>query len=309
MKYSKDINRYRKEYFDFSALFRARSDLAGLWNSIFRGEGGDILRIKPYEPGDKAQNIHKPSFAKGEYFVKEFFGERRVVIWLVFEIAASVAAKGEIEAITAKAAKDMSALFSALICGAAGFFDIQIGAMIYTHKGIVKCSAQESRQCFNSLLGALESMPLCSVASEKERLDLVYSHIKVAQKSLMFFVSDFYADDINAYLKFLRDVRNIYRIDIIPVFIDTSWIWESFRERTAELTGRDVLSEETAIFSPEKNKIADMMHTAQVFSDIARIRLAGMQMPLVHLGKPVAQNYLGELHKRFYEKQRLSPHA
>ena len=80
---------YKKYYLDFSAVLKSRSDIAGLWNSVFSGEGGDFFRLKPYEPGDKVKRLHRPSFARGEYYVKEFHGEYYEEIWLVIDLASS----------------------------------------------------------------------------------------------------------------------------------------------------------------------------------------------------------------------------
>ena len=148
------MNRKSKAYFDLSALLHSRSELAGVWNSVFFGYGGDIAFVRPYQPGDKIRQIHKPSFARGELMTKEFFGERRMAIQLMTDVARSTQPIHGFEPICAKAAKDSVEMFSDLVQGAADFWGVSMSRYSMPIRGalvFLVSDFYEGPEAYNSL--------------------------------------------------------------------------------------------------------------------------------------------------------------
>ncbi|MFY9457576.1 MAG: DUF58 domain-containing protein [Candidatus Spechtbacterales bacterium] len=250
-----------KAYFDFTTLLRSKSEIAGIWGSVFLGQGGDISHIRPYQPGDKLRSIHRPSFFRGELMTKEFFGERRMAIRLIFDVGSSITPTGKFYPITAKAARDAVELFSDLIQGAADFWGIPVSRT----------------NAFRDL----------------------------RRGSLVFFVSDFYEgpEDYNA---FFGECRNA-RVDLIPVLIDTSWIWRELQKSNAEISGIDVgEGKEAGTVSTGKKAFAQK---EAAFTE-REARLGGFlkrqNMPWINLKKPEFSDYVREMTRCFSEKYRTS---
>ncbi len=250
-----------KAYFDFTALLRSKSEFAGIWSSVFLGQGGDISHIRPYQPGDKLRNIHKPSFFRGELMTKEFLGERRMAIRMVFDVGPSVTPMGKFDPITAKAAKDAVALFSDLIRGAADFWGVSVDGG-----------------------------------------DMAAS---LPRGSLVFLVSDFYGGP-EAHTLFFEQCKNA-KTDLIPVFIDTSWIWRELQKSNVQISGVDIGgAREEGVVSTGKKALAQKEAS---FKE-REARLTGLLkrygMPWINLKKPEFNDYVRETTRCFTEKYRTS---
>lgn len=262
----------RKAYFDFTALLRSKSEIAGIWSSLFLGQGGDISHIRPYQPGDKLRHIHRPSFARGELMAKEFLGERRMAIRIVFDVGPSITPLARFNPITAKAAKDAVALFSDLIQGAADFWGVPV--------------SQDN-------------------ITSNARSKFLEGDVRSARGTLIFFASDFY-DGPDAYGSFFGQSKGV-GVDLIPVFINTSWIWRELPESNVQISGVDVgEGKEEGVVSTSEKTLAQKEAIFKEREAMLRGFFRRQGMPWINLKKPEFSNYVKEMTRCFAEKYRIS---
>ena len=258
-----------KAYFDFIALLRSKGEVAGLWRSIFVGYGGDLSSTRPYQQGDRMRTIHKPSFLRGELMTKEFFGERRLEIRVIVDISSYITPAGNFEPINAKAAKDSVALFADLIQGAADFWD-------------VKVSRDDAPSGFQPQFFR----------------DGTYEQ----RGSLVFLVSDFYKGP-EIYRSFLNQCRSS-RIDLIPVFINTSWIWRKLKKRGVSLEGVDVGGGGVGSIMVNKKTLPLIEASLRDNEDILISFFKNQNMPCINLGEADFSGYVREMTRCFNEKNK-----
>lgn len=261
-----------KAYFDFTALLRSKSELAGIWSSVFLGQGGNLSSVRPYQPGDKLRHIHRPSFARGELMTKEFFGERKMAIRLIVDVARLTTPIRGLEPITAKAAKDAVVLFLDLIQGAADFWGVPV--------------SQDS-------------------ITPNARLKFLKGDVRQARGSLIFFASDFY-DGRDAYDSFFGQCKGA-GVDLIAVFINTSWIWRELQKSNAEISGVNVGEvKEEGIVSADKKTLAQKEEALKEREASLGGFFKRQGMSWIHLKKPDFSVYVRETTRCFFEKYRVS---
>jgi len=258
-----------KVYLDLSKLFISKSEIAGSWSSVFLGQGGDISRVRAYRPGDKLSRIHGPSLVKDELLVKEFWGQRRMAIWIVSDINSSISSSGKFEPINAKATRDSVALFRDLIQGAADFWGIKVSQD--------DISLDSQRQFFRN--GIYEQ-----------------------RGSLVFLVSDFYKGP-ETYSSFLDQCRSS-RIDLFHVFINTSWIWQELKRCGVSLEGVDAGGESSGAIVVDKKTLPRVEASLKEQEEQLAAFFKRQNMPCINLGRPDFSDYVREMTRCFTEKYR-----
>lgn len=233
------------------------------------GHGGDLASTRPYQQGDRLRTIHRPSFARGELMTKEFVGERRMEIRIIVDISYSVTLVGNFEPIDAKAARDSVALFSDLIKSAADFWDIKVSRD--------DAPSGPQPQFFR---------------------DGTYER----RGSLVFLVSDFYKG-LETCGSFLDQCRSS-RIDLIPVFINTSWIWEELKGGGVTLEGVDVGGEGRGAIVVDKKTLPRIKASLKDREDTLMLFFKNQNMPCISLGKSDFSGYVKEMTRCFTEKYR-----
>lgn len=292
----------QRGYVDFANFLRSRSEVAGLWRSVFIGTGGGIARIRPYQPGDRIRRIHRPSLARGEVQVKDFFGERRLSVWLFFDITLSLASYRNLASITAHVAREALLLFSQLLCAGADVGRIPIGAAYLAHSQMEHIQPTQGVTCLEELVRAKEKISVGASMDLDRRMRLLRSSVQSAQRASMFFVSDF-AGESAAYEDLLRDCRQLYKIDVTPVFVDTSWVLERFGKGRWELTGIDVLENKTGSLALDKESLPRIEEILGERKTELGSVFSRLNMPWVHLQEPDPDTYIQEATRCFRAKQ------
>lgn len=295
----------RNAYLDLLALLRSRSDIAGMWSSMLHGEGGDLSDIRPYMPGDKLQRIHRPSFARGELLVKEFSGDRHATIDFVFDISLSLTRARGLESVSAKAARDSVSLILGLLCGAADFWGVPISVLCIVGEKAERIEAQEGSACLRRALDALDHARLDNLLSPDFALALVKRGIQQTKGSLVFFASDFLLD-AERYKNFFEECAHARKLDLIPVFINTAWIWDGLVPGNVEFqiagSGRDA----SKIILMDKKTMREIQADFEEQEKKLRALFTKLDMPWINLKQPVFFDYVREITRCFAEKHRFS---
>lgn len=203
---------------------------------------------------------------------KEFFGERRMAIRLMFDATYSTMPIKGFEPITAKAAKDAMELFSDLIQGAADFWGIPVSK---------------------------------TKVSMDSRLRLPRENVSRTRGSLIFLASDFY-EGPEAYNAFFRLCGNT-GMDLIPVLINTSWIWRELQKSNMEISGIDVGRgmEEGTVSTGEKT-LFQKEAALKEREDLLRRLFKRQNLSWINLKKPEFSSYVREMTRCFSEKYRAN---
>ena len=70
---------------------RVDTRLAGLYRSVFRGQGMEFEEVRPYAAGDDVRSIDWNVTARAdEPYVKQFREEREMAVWVVVDVSASM---------------------------------------------------------------------------------------------------------------------------------------------------------------------------------------------------------------------------
>ena len=294
-----------RAYFDILALFRSQSGVAGVWRSMLIGDGGDLADIRPYEPGDKPQRIHRPSFAKGNFFVKEFLGNRHASIKLVFDTSFSLARRGGLEAISAGAARDSISLFSGLVCGAADFWGVPAGALCVFGEKSEHIREQEGSLCLTRVIEAIQGAKVVNPSSCDLRLGLVKHHMEQPKEELIFFASDF-LENAESYGRFFAECLFARKMEVIPVFINTSWIWNEFSRSKVAFQGIDPRGRDSAVLLTDRKTVSKIREALGEHETKLRTMFKRQGMPWVNLQQPVFSDYVREMTLCFAAKHRIN---
>lgn len=294
----------RRAYFDILDLLRSQSDTAGVWRSMLVGEGGDLSDVRPYEPGDKPQRIHRPSFARGQLLVKEFFGDRHASIKLVFDTSFSLARRGKLEAMSAQAARDSIHLFSALVCGAADFWGVPVGALCIFGEKSEYTREQQGSLCLARVIDVIENARVDNPSSCDSRLGLVKRHTQQSKEGLTFFVSDF-LEDAESYDRFFTECMNARKMELIPVFINTSWIWSEFLRNKVAFQGIDPHGRDSAVLFTDRKTTSQIKEALGEHELKLRTMFRILGTPWINLQQPAFSDYVREMTLCFAAKHRI----
>jgi hypothetical protein len=276
-----------------------------VWRSLLVGAGGDLSDIRPYEPGDKPQRIHRPSFAKGNLFVKEFFGNRYASIKLILDTSLSLARRDGLEAVSAGAARDSMFLFSGLVCGAADFWGVPTGALCIFGEEPEYIREQEGSLCLTQIIDAIQNAEVQNPSFCDVRLGLIKRHTQQSKEQLIFFVSDF-LENAESYGRFFAECVLARKMDLIPVFINTSWIWNEFSCSKVAFQGRDPNGRDSAVFITDRKTTHTIREVLKDHEMKLRAMFKKQNMPWINLQQPVFSDYVRGMTLCFAAKHRIN---
>lgn len=186
----------------------ADSELAGQYDSVFRGRGIAFLEVRPYLPGDDVRVIDwNVSARMNEPYVKLFTEERDRTVMLLVDMSAS----GLVGARRSK--REMAAEVAALVAFAAIKNNDRVGLIVFTDQVELALPPKRSkRHVLRVVREILTHEPRSPRTSLKAGLEYVG---KVARRrSVVFVISDFLD---TGWEKALRVTSR--RHDVVPVIL------------------------------------------------------------------------------------------
>ncbi len=182
--------------------------MAGNYHSVFKGQGIEFSEIREYTPGDDIRTIDwKVTARMHAPHVKEFIEERDLRVFIVFDISGS----GNFGNNLTKKRKSIE-LAATLMFSALRNND-NVGLFLFTDKVELFVPARKGRRHILKLLRILIShQPQSMKTNLSNSLASVSKIIK--KRSIVFVISDFFADDFSAPLKVLRNKHDVIAVNI-----------------------------------------------------------------------------------------------
>ena len=182
--------------------------MAGNYHSVFKGQGIEFSEIREYTHGDDIRTIDwKVTARMHAPHVKEFIEERDLRVFIVFDISGS----GNFGNNLTKKRKAIE-LAATLMFSALRNND-NVGLFLFTDKVELFIPARKGRRHILKLLRTLIShQPQSMKTNLNNSLASVSKIIK--KRSIVFVISDFFADDFSAPLKILRNKHDVIAVNI-----------------------------------------------------------------------------------------------
>jgi len=185
------------------------NQLAGQYQSVFKGRGMAFSEVRQYLPGDDVRAIDwNVSARMNEPYVKLFTEERDRTVMLLVDMSAS-----GLFGTQSQVKREVAAEIAALVAFSAIKNDDRVGLIVFTDRVELYVPPKKGKK---HVLRVIRE--ILTFAPESQQTDLnaglEYLRKVTRRKAVAFLVSDFLADD---YEKTLRMVQR--RHDLIPVVI------------------------------------------------------------------------------------------
>jgi uncharacterized protein (DUF58 family) len=183
--------------------------LAGSYHSVFRGSGIEFSEIREYRPGDDIRAIDWKVTARfNRPFLKEFIEERDLQVYFAVDVSAS----GNFGTETSKKRKAIE-LAASLMFAALRSND-SIGLFLFTDQIEKFVPARKGRKHVLKLLSILLSYaPKSRVTDLENSLGSIAKIVK--RKSIIFLISDFYAEDFSKPLHILKERHDLIALRLL----------------------------------------------------------------------------------------------
>jgi uncharacterized protein (DUF58 family) len=185
------------------------SQLAGRYNSVFKGRGMAFSEVRPYNPGDDIRTIDwNVSARMNEAHVKLFVEERDRTVMLLVDMSASGMFGTRIQT-----KSEVAAEVAAMVAFSAIKNDDRVGLILFTDKVEIFVPPKKGKKhvlrVIRELLSYKPSSPATNLSAGLEYLGKVSR-----RKSVAFLVSDFLAEGWEQALMLAHR-----RHDVVPVVI------------------------------------------------------------------------------------------
>ena len=162
---------------------------AGEYHSVFRGRGMEFDEVRPYLPGDEVRTIDWNVTARmGQPYVKRYVEERELTVMLLVDASGSgdFGSQGQFK-------RELAAELAAVLSFSATTNKDKVGLMIFTDKVELYIPPHKGRKHVLRLIRELLAFePKNHGTDLKLALDTINQILK--RRSILFLVSDFYAD-------------------------------------------------------------------------------------------------------------------
>jgi uncharacterized protein (DUF58 family) len=189
---------------------RAVNDqLAGQYQSAFKGRGMDFVDVRPYQPGDEIRFIDwNVSARMDELHVKRFVEERELTVFLLIDVSAS-----QLFGTQNKRKQQAAAELAALIAFAAIRNNDQVGLIIFSDQLELLLPPRKGRK---HVLRVISEILTCQPKSPRTDISAALQLLaRVSKKkSVAFLISDFQDRDFSKAL----DIAH-RRHELIPICI------------------------------------------------------------------------------------------
>ena len=294
---------------DFQRLLRSSGKAKGAWKSLFYGGNIEPSGIRPYRQGDRSRDIIPRSLIRArasgnrdELLTRKFVGRRAMRAWIFVDLTASFMRQGSIDSLHAKPAREGAVLFSALVLAASLFWKIPVGLVGLDNGDVYTHLPQKDLSSFNSFLKQIHISHGGEAPAYDDEFDLLENELLSKNESLIFFLSDF-AVHQEKYPRFFDRLRHTNNIDVVPVFVDTSWIWDEIKGTFTIAGTESVLGRPVDIIT-NKNGLAILKEGANTHRQLLSEGFARLSIPWIRIGNPNLEIFKEEMTNCFMEKQR-----
>ncbi len=294
---------------DFPRLLRSRGEVRGAWESVFSGGAIGPMGFRSYETGDPAHDILPQSLLRARFYgnrdmllVRKHVGRRAMRVWIFLDLDASLRQCGSFASLHANPARESALLFSALVASASLFWRIPMGFVGLDGGRVHISPPQKDLSHFKGLLERIQLLRGEESLTRNETPGALIDEFPSAKGSLVFFVSDF-ASHGEDYSSLFDKVRYMHNVDVVPVFVDTSWIWGMFRG-TFEIAGVEGVSGKPVNIITNQQGRAKFKEDAEEHKEILGSVFTRISLPWICLGMPNISTFEEEMTRCFQEKQR-----
>jgi uncharacterized protein (DUF58 family) len=192
---------------------QAQNQLAGAYQSVFKGLGMAFSEVREYQPGDDVRRIDWNVTARmGDAYVKLFVEEREMTVMLVVDASGS-GAFGSVE----QAKREVAAEIAALLAFSAIKNNDRIGLIIFTDKVEKFVPPKKGRKHVLALITEILTFKPTSRGTDLN-VGLEFLGRIAQRRSVAFLISDFIVDGgPPRYEKALRIAQRKH--DLVPVSI------------------------------------------------------------------------------------------
>ena len=187
-----------------------QSAFAGDYHSVFKGRGMNFEDVREYQPGDEIRAIDWNVTARlGNAFVKKFTEERELTVMLVVDVSAS----GNFGSV-AQSKRELAAEVACLLAFSAIRNNDKVGLVLFSDRVELFIPPKKGRSHTLRLIREIlyfEPQGRGTLPS----LALDYLNHVVTRRSVVFFISDFQAEDFSGALTITSR-----RHDLIAIRID-----------------------------------------------------------------------------------------
>jgi uncharacterized protein (DUF58 family) len=187
-----------------------QSAFAGDYHSVFKGRGMNFEDVREYQPGDEIRAIDWNVTARlGNAFVKKFTEERELTVMLVVDVSAS----GNFGSV-AESKRELAAEVACLLAFSAIRNNDKVGLILFSDQVELFIPPKKGRShTLRVIREILFFEPQGRGTSPSLALDYL-NHV-VTRRSVVFFISDFMAEDFSRALTITSR-----RHDLIAIRID-----------------------------------------------------------------------------------------
>lgn len=183
--------------------------ITGSYHSIFKGQGIEFSDIRDYRVGDDIRAIDWKVTARFNHpFIKEFIEERDLRVYFAFDMSAS----GSFGSGLSKRNKALEV--TAALMFAAMTNNDNVGMFLFTDGIESYIPARKGRKHTLKLLSKLVSFKPQSAKTDLDSA-LVYMSKVLKKRSIIFIISDFYAEDFYRPVKVLRNKHDIIALRVV----------------------------------------------------------------------------------------------
>jgi uncharacterized protein (DUF58 family) len=233
-----------------------QSAFAGDYHSVFKGRGMNFEDVREYQPGDEIRAIDWNVTARlGNAFVKKFTEERELTVMLVVDVSAS----GNFGSV-ALSKRELAAEVACLLAFSAIRNNDKVGLVLFSDQVELFIPPKKGRSHTLRLIREIlffEPLGCGTLPS----LALDYLNHVVTRRSVVFFISDFQAEDFSRALTITSR-----RHDFIAIRIDD--------EREESLPDIGLITLEDAETGEQIEINTGDRRTRTRFSEAARAQLA-----------------------------------
>jgi len=271
-------------------------NLAGEYQSSFRGQGMDFHEFREYTPGDDTRAIDWNVTARmNTPFIRTFIEERELTVMLAVDVSPSLRfASGP------QSKRDLAAELAALL----GFSAIQnndkVGMVLFSHEADRMFLPAKQR---NHMLRLLREMLAAKPSAGETRITPALDAINHAlpRRSLVILISDMLSDDIEETIK-----RTARRHDLLVLQIKDRA--EALMGARIPLLVEDPETGRSSVLSPlSKPAAADLQRRLQAADQqlATTLKRAGAGHIVLHTN----EDYLPALHGYLRQRARTRPSA
>jgi len=187
-----------------------QSAFAGDYHSVFKGRGMNFEDVREYQPGDEIRAIDWNVTARlGNAFVKKFTEERELTVMLVVDVSAS----GNFGSV-AESKRELAAEVACLLAFSAIRNNDKVGLVLFSDQVELFIPPKKGRSHTLRLIREILFFQPQGRGTEPS-LALDYLNHVVTRRSVVFFISDFQAEDFSRALTITSR-----RHDFIAIRID-----------------------------------------------------------------------------------------